>query len=239
MRATRRNNSRNHTLSRRIARSKQRGAGFLSHRKQTLSQTRARDMSNMCANRISLFREGEILSDVDVHVRDTPAFLHAVVSYPSLLFPPPPPPPPPAAARGAPAAAVAAAAAFTRYAMPLDVRSPRRGATKNDHQVSRLPLCTRMRSRARVCVCVCETRVRIRALPLSQPRRLTLSSTNQPRVPPGLCPLASYPPAATSNSFPVPLSLSLARSFTPSLATSLPLALLAPPPATAVPLSQQ
>lgn len=45
-------------------------------------------------------------------------------------------------------------AAFTRDAMPPDARSSRRGAAKNDHQVSRLPLCTHVcdcaRARARV-----------------------------------------------------------------------------------------
>lgn len=38
------------------------------------------------------------------------------------------------------AAAQGVPSAFTRDAMPPDARSPRRGAAKNDHQVSRLPL---------------------------------------------------------------------------------------------------
>lgn len=47
------------------------------------------------------------------------------------------------------AAAQGVPSAFTRDAMPPDARSPRRGAAKNDHQVSRLPLCHTYGLRAR------------------------------------------------------------------------------------------
>jgi len=97
-------------------------------------------------------------SDLDVHVRDTPAsFCSRLPPPPRPPRPPPPSPPSPlpptpsfsplvsTVARGAPVVA-----AFTRDAMPPDARSSRRGAAKNDHQVSRLPLCTHIYECARV-----------------------------------------------------------------------------------------
>lgn len=134
--------------------------------------------------------------DVDVfHVRDAPA------SFGTIYRPPPPPPPfsPPllaltaAAARGVPAA-------FTSDAMPPDARSPRRGAAKNDHQVSRLPLCHTygLRARARTAIALSRTQSRgprhlFTPLPRSSARPSLCPPACLPASP--LVPPLSFPPA--------------------------------------------
>lgn len=111
------------------------------------------------------FRAERPSRDVDVHVRGTPAsfgttrLLLSCLSRSPYLFLSPSPA---IVARGVPAVV-----AFTRDAMP---RSPRRGAAKNDHQVSRLPLCTHIHGLKRASVCAHAHSRRRPSSPLAPPR---------------------------------------------------------------------
>lgn len=97
------------------------------------------------------------------------------------------------AARGVPAA-------FTCDAMPPDARSPRRGAAKNDHQVSRLPLCHTygLRARARAHT------VSLPASPPHLPPPLFRSPQPMPARSFPLYPFSSLPPTSLFRLTPPP-----------------------------------
>lgn len=155
-----------------------------------------------------MVEDSERQSSRDVHVCGTPASfgtarLHLLLLFLSL-----------ASSLAIVTRGVPAVVAFTRDAMPPNARSPRRGAAKNDHQVSRLPLCTHTWA----------TRARVLH---SRTHRPAASSSLRPRSPP------LVPPGSLYDCLPAcPLALLLA------LAALAPAA-AAVAAATAVPLSQQ